>query len=123
MPIYSIGRTTVNDMKRDAAKTEKHTSKMESPGSNIKVRKTMKLANLDQLDTVVHQWFIQARSQDIQISGLIIMAKAIEIKKKISGDLTSKASMGWLYRFCFIDCADMDISGEKLSADSSVIAE
>ena len=61
-PIYGIEWTTVNNIKTDADKIEKHASKMESTNINIKVRKNMKPTKLDQLNTAMYQWFIQAHS-------------------------------------------------------------
>ena len=84
MPTHTIGLTTVSIIKRDADKTEKHASTMQSIDGNIKVRKTMKPGKLDQLDTVVYQWFILAL-MGIPVSDPIKIAKASEIKKKIIG--------------------------------------
>ncbi|KAK9709033.1 hypothetical protein QE152_g26838 [Popillia japonica] len=81
-PIYGVGRTTVNDIKRDAKKIENHVSKMKNADGNVKARKTMRPAKLDQLDTVMYQWFSQACSQGTHLTGPIIQAKAIEMNKK-----------------------------------------
>lgn len=123
-PIYGIGRTTVNDIKRDADKIESHVSKMQTTDGDVKVRKTMKPAKLQQLDTVMYQWFVQARSQGIPLSGPIVMIKAVEMNKNLGGDPSFKASIGWLDKFKRRHgIRQLDISGEKLSADSAVIAE
>lgn len=45
---------------RDLDKTEKNACKMESSDSNIKSRKTMKPAKLDQTHLCTNGWFIQA---------------------------------------------------------------
>lgn len=122
--IYGIGRTTVNDIKRDADKIEQHVSTMQSMDGDVRTRKTMKPAKYDELDTAMYRWFIQARSQGIPLSGPIIMAKAVEMNNKLDGDSSFKASIGWLDKFKFRHgIRQLDISGEKLSADSSVIAE
>ncbi|KAK9717653.1 Tc5 transposase DNA-binding domain [Popillia japonica] len=65
---------------------------MENADGNVKARKTMKPAKLDQLDTVMCQWFIQARSQRMPLTGPIIQAKAIEMNKKLGDDSSFKAS-------------------------------
>lgn len=123
-PIYGVGRTTVNDIKRDAEKIENHVSKMENSDGNVKARKTMKPAKLEHLDTIMYQWFIQARSQGMPLTGPIIQAKAIEINKKVGGDSSFKASIGWLEKFkSRHGIRQLDISGEKLSADSTVVAD
>ncbi|XP_049958140.1 uncharacterized protein LOC126474706 [Schistocerca serialis cubense] len=65
--IYGIGRTTVNDIKRDADKIEQHVSTMQSMDGDVRTRKTMKPAKYDELDTAMYRWFIQARSQGIPL--------------------------------------------------------
>lgn len=122
--IYGVGRTTVNDIKRDAEKIEQHVSKMQSTDGDVKTRKTMKPARYEELDNAVYQWFIQARSQGIPISGPIIMTKAIEFNKKLDGDPNFKASTGWLDKFKFRHgIRQLDISGEKLSSNSAIIED
>jgi nicotinic acid phosphoribosyltransferase len=44
--IYGVGRTTVNDIKRDAVKIEQHVSKMQNIDGDPKTRKTMKSAKI-----------------------------------------------------------------------------
>lgn len=122
--IYGVGRTTVNDIKRDAEKIEQHVSQMQSNDGDVRSRKTMKSAKYEQLDNVMYQWFIQARSQGIPLSGPIITTKAGEMNKKLDSDPNFKASTGWLDKFKFRHgIRQLDISGEKLSANSAVIAE
>lgn len=54
----------------------------------------------------------------------IIMAKAGEMNKNLDGDPNFKVSMGWLDKFKFrYGIRQLDISGEKLSANSAVVAE
>lgn len=79
---YGVGRTTVNDVKWDAEKIEQHVSQMQSNDGDVRSRKTMKSAKYEQLDNVMYQWFIQARSQGIPLSGPIITTKAGEMNKK-----------------------------------------
>jgi len=122
--IYGVGRTTVNDIKRDAEKIEQHVSLMKSNDSDVKSRKTMKPAKYEQLDNVMYQWFIQAQSQGIPLSGPIIMAKAIAMIRKLNGDPNFKASIGWPYKFKFRQgIRQLDISGEKFSANCAVVAK
>lgn len=122
--IYGVGRTTVNDIKRDAEKIEQHVSMMQRTDGNVKSRKTMKPAKYEQLDNAMYQWFIQARSQGIPLTGPIIMTKAGEMNKKLDADLNFKASVGWLDKFKFRHgIRQLDISGEKLSANGEIIDE
>ncbi|XP_050059775.1 jerky protein homolog-like [Aphis gossypii] len=104
--IYGVGRTTVNDIKRDAEKIEQHVSQMQINDGDVKSRKTMKLP------------------EGIPLSGPIITTNASEMNKKLDGDPNFKARTGWLDKFKFRHVIhQLDISGEKLSANSAVIAE
>lgn len=120
---YDVGRTTSNDIKRDSDKIENHVSKMQSTDGDVQTRKTMKAAKYKQLDNAMYQWFIQARSQGIPLSGPIIMAKAVVMNKKLNADPNFKASVGWIDKFKFRHgIRQLNISGERLSADSTGIA-
>jgi len=122
--IYGVGRTTVNDLKRDAEKIEQHVSLMQSNDGDVKSRKTMKLTKYEQLDNIMYQWFVQVRSQGIPLSGPIIMAKAIAMNEKLNGDPNFIANIGWLEKFKFRhSIRQLDISREKLSANCAVVAE
>lgn len=122
--VFGVGRTTVNDIKRNSEKIEQHVSKMQTTDADVKTRKTMKPAKYEELDSVMYQWFIQSRSQGVPLSGPIIMAKAVQMNKKLNGDPAFKASIGWLDKFKFRHgIRQLEISGEKLSANSSVISE
>jgi len=52
------------------------------------------------------------------------MTKASEINKRLDGDPNFKASMGWLDKFKFRhSIRRLNISGNKLSANCSIVAE
>lgn len=42
----------------------------------------MKNPSLEQLNTVIYQWFIQTRSKGVPLSEPIIQEKTLELKKK-----------------------------------------
>ncbi|XP_060876990.1 jerky protein homolog-like [Metopolophium dirhodum] len=92
--IYGVGRTTMNDIKRDAEKIEQHVPLMQSNDGDVRSHKTKKPEKYEQLDNVMHQWFIQARSKGIPFSDPILMAKAIAMNIKLNGDPNFKASIG-----------------------------
>lgn len=75
--VYGVGRSTVYDIKKDDDKIEKHASKMQSSNGNLSVGKTMKSSIFAQLDTVIKQWFFQARSKCVHLSGPFMQKKAI----------------------------------------------
>uniref|UniRef100_A0A452HST6 HTH CENPB-type domain-containing protein n=1 Tax=Gopherus agassizii TaxID=38772 RepID=A0A452HST6_9SAUR len=63
-------------------------------------RKKVKFANNDSLDSALYQWFVQARSEGVPISGPILKAQAEKFDRLINGNESKfKASNGWLDRF------------------------
>lgn len=44
------------------------------------------MKKLEQLDSVVYQWFIQTRSRGVPLSGPIIQVNAMESHKKSNGE-------------------------------------
>lgn len=66
----------------------------------IKACKTMKSAKFDHPDKTIYPLFIQATSRGIPLSSLIIMIKVVEMNRKLEGDPTCKASVGWLDSLC-----------------------
>lgn len=65
----------MNDLKRNSEKIEQYdVLQMQSNNGDVRSHKTMKPAKYEQLDDVMYQWFIQARSQEIPLSGPIIMS-------------------------------------------------
>ncbi|KAL4089826.1 hypothetical protein QTP88_024787 [Uroleucon formosanum] len=68
--------------------------------------------------------FIQTSSQGVPLSGPIIQVKAMEFHKKLNGEHSFNASTRWHHRFRnHHGIRQLDISGEKLSSDSSNVIE
>ena len=80
------------------------------------------------VDIATYTWFVDQRLQGTPISGPIICAKALKFYDLLYpqlpvGKVPFKASEGWLCRFKDrhgIHC--LNVQGEKLSADTSVIS-
>ncbi|CAB3220360.1 unnamed protein product [Arctia plantaginis] len=82
-------------------------------------RKTMKTATNKNLEDAVFKWFLQQRSMGNPISGPILCEKAKILAEKL-GYSSFKASNGWLRNFKFRHgVRELDLAGEKLSADSA----
>ena len=80
----------------------------------------MKLASNTNLDDAVFKWFTQKRCQGEPISGPILYEKAVQFNEKLGGTSNFQASTGWLKRFkSRHGIRELQIEGEKLSADSS----
>lgn len=85
-------------------------------------RKRLRLANDDKLDQALFCWFVQTRSDGIQVSGPILCAQALKLDKELKGESsTFKASSRWLMRWKKRHgIASNAISGEIKSADNEV---
>lgn len=78
----------------------------------------MKAATNKDLEDAVFKWFLQQRSMGNPISGPILCEKAKILAQKL-GCSSFKASNGWLRNFkSRHGVRELDLSGEKLSADS-----
>ena len=63
-------------------------------------RKHARLAKDQQLDSALHQWFVQARAEGVPISVAIVQAQAEKFDKNLKGEDSSfKANTGRLDRF------------------------
>ncbi|KAG6940245.1 tigger transposable element derived 5 [Chelydra serpentina] len=63
-------------------------------------RNKIKFANDERLDSALYQWFVQAHSEGVPISGPILKAQAEKLDHLINGNESKfKASNGWLDRF------------------------
>uniref|UniRef100_A0A8C0GVW8 HTH CENPB-type domain-containing protein n=1 Tax=Chelonoidis abingdonii TaxID=106734 RepID=A0A8C0GVW8_CHEAB len=82
-------------------------------------RKKVKFANDESLDSALYQWFVQARSEGVSISGPILKAQAEKFDRLINGNESKfKASNGWLDRFKKKHTiSQVLVSGEIYSAD------
>ncbi|XP_053886759.1 tigger transposable element derived 5-like [Malaclemys terrapin pileata] len=82
-------------------------------------RKKVKFANDESLGSALYQWFVQARSEGVPISGPILKAQAEKFDRLINGNESKfKASNGWLDRFKRRHTiSQVLVSGEIRSAD------
>lgn len=116
---YQVGKSTITDIKKQKTSICNFISQLDSSDGSTS-RKTMKLASNMNLDNAVYKWFAQKRSQGEPISGPILCEKAVQFNKKLRGQSNFQASRGWLKRFrSRHGIRELQIQGEKLSADSS----
>ncbi|XKL60062.1 hypothetical protein PGB90_001078 [Kerria lacca] len=88
---------TINDIIKNSNDIEKFTSQMESLNGQPKVRKTMKKAANETLESALYLWYIQKRSENIPLSSPIIAEKAKFFNSKLHGDPISKQVLvGWI---------------------------
>ncbi|XP_067136655.1 jerky protein homolog-like [Centruroides vittatus] len=115
---YGVGKATISRIKKNSDAIKKFASVFDSEGGSLH-RKTMRMAENQDLDTAVYTWFIQVRSQGQPISGPMICEKALEMNKKLGGNADFKATNGWLKRFkSRHGIRQSDKRAEKLLADT-----
>lgn len=114
--MYGVGQATISDIKKNKATLLNFVSVLENEDGSSS-RKSMKTATNVDLENAVFKWFLQQRSLGNPISGPILCEKAKIFAEKL-GNATFKASNGWLRNFkSRHGVRELDLSGEKLSAD------
>ncbi|XP_054744414.1 jerky protein homolog-like [Anastrepha obliqua] len=120
---FNVGKSTVNDWRRDRRSIEEFCSKMESD-RNLYSRCTRKNPICEVVDEALWIWFLQERRRGTPIGGPILKEKALAIHQKINigGDFV--ASDGWLNRWKKRHGIHFaHVSGEKMSANTSGATE
>ncbi|XP_017790206.1 PREDICTED: jerky protein homolog-like [Habropoda laboriosa] len=93
-----VGTSTVSDWKKNRKEIEDFCAKMVSRDS-LGNRGTIKKAKNVRLDDALYVWYIKERENGIPVSGPILRKKALTLNKKVGGDPTFTASVGWLGRW------------------------
>ena len=97
---FGISKQQISDMRKNKDKILKFTDSIEtSEGLN---RKSLKLADDEQLDKTLYAWFIQQRSSGTPISGPLLQEKAKHSSTQLNTEVADhefKASTGWLKKF------------------------
>lgn len=93
-----VGISTVSDWKKNRKEIEDFCAKMVSRDS-LGNRGTIKKAKNVTLDDALYMWYIQELENGVPMSGPILRKKALSLNKKLGGDPTFTASVGWLGRW------------------------
>lgn len=93
-----VGISTVSDWKKNRKEIEDFCAKMVSRDS-LGNRGTIKKAKNVTLDDALYMWYIQELENGIPMSGPTLRKKALSLNKKLGGDPTFTASVGWLGRW------------------------
>lgn len=113
---FGVGAATITDIKNNSEKILSLVTTLET-GDGCSSRKVMKKAKDEQHENAVFTWFLQQRSIGQPISGPILCEKARMFSEKMG--VGFKASTGWIRNFKNRHgIRELDIAGEKLSADS-----
>lgn len=119
----NVGKSTVNDWRRDRSSIEDFCLKIESD-KTLSTRCTKKKPHCDIVDEALWLWFLQERRRGTPISGPILKEKALAIHQKIENRREFVASEGWIDRWKKRHGVHFaSVSGEKLSADATGAAD
>ena len=94
---FGIGKQQISDIRKNKDKILKFTDSIET-SEGLK-RKSLKLADDEQLDKSLYAWFIQQRSTGTPISGPLLQVKAKHFSTQLNAETADrefKASTGWL---------------------------
>uniref|UniRef100_A0A1B6LJJ7 HTH CENPB-type domain-containing protein n=1 Tax=Graphocephala atropunctata TaxID=36148 RepID=A0A1B6LJJ7_9HEMI len=115
--VYKVGTSTISDIKKNKSSIVNFVSVLENEDGSSS-RKSMKTAENKELEEAVFKWFLQQRTLGNPLSGPIICEKATLFAEKMNSLGSFKASNGWLRNFkARQGIRELDLSGEKLSAD------
>ena len=92
---FGVAKQTVSDLKKKKVALKKYAVENNVGANND--RRTMKPALNTNLDAAVLKWYLQQRSQGINVRGVEIMAAAEELAQHMN--VKCQASQGWLWRF------------------------
>ncbi|KAK1130636.1 hypothetical protein K0M31_020519 [Melipona bicolor] len=112
-----VGTSTVSDWKKNRKEIEDFCAKMVSRDS-LGNRGTIKKAKNVTLDDALYMWYIQERENGVPVSGPILRKKALSLNKKLGGDPTFTASVGWLGRWKARHGIRLTLCSESLLEDA-----
>lgn len=116
-----VGEVTVGDWRRNRIKIEQFCSQKcnETPAEK---RKSMRTSDYEKTSKALFLWFTQQRNKGTPISGPILQEKAVFFRNQFKEGEDFTASVGWLDRWKKrYGVRQLNICGEKLSADTSVV--
>ena len=120
---FGISKQQISDIRKNKDKILKFTDSIET-SEGLK-RKSLKLADDEQLEKALYAWFIQQRSTGTPISGPLLQEKAKHFSTQLNteaADREFKASTGYPEKFkTRHGIRNLSIQGEKLSAAEETV--
>ena len=113
---FGISKQQISDIWKNKDKILKFTDSIET-SEGLK-RKSLKLANDEQLDKALYAWFIQQRSTGAPISGPFLQEKAKHFSTQLNTETVDrelKASTGFCLPFYLINIHVFDYPDSRLS--------
>lgn len=111
-----VGTSTVSDWKKNRKEIEDFCAKMLSRHS-LGNRGTTKKAKNVTLDDALYAWYTKELETGVLLTGPILRKKALSLNKKLGGDPSFTASVGWLGRWKARHGIKLTLSGESLLED------
>ena len=120
---FGISKQQISDRRKNKDKILKFTDSIETC-EGLK-RKSLKLADDEQMDKALYAWFIQQRSTGTPISGRLLQGKAKHFSTQLNTEVADrefKASTGWLEKFkTRHGIRNLSIQCKKLSAAEETV--
>ncbi len=114
-----VGKTQIHDiLKRKHEVLEEYNN-----NSNLEFKRLRRTTTYDDINDLCHQWFVEATSRRIPVSGPLIKERALKFAKDFGLD-SFKASNGWLESFIKRNnIVFKTMSGERGSVDLQVTSD
>ncbi|XP_005302607.2 jerky protein homolog [Chrysemys picta bellii] len=117
MQEYNVGSSTIYDIKAQKGQLLKFFASCES-NKAVEQRHTLHMPKLEQLDSVLYEWFSLKRSEGASISGPMLIEKAKDFYKQMQLTEPCAFSDGWLSCFKLRHgIRKLDVPSEQKSAD------
>jgi hypothetical protein len=114
---YSVGSSTVYDLKKQKSELLKFYADSDTPKA-MSSRKTLHTSRVNDVNTVLFEWFRQRRSEGVPVSGLLLIQQAKKVHNDLKINKTCNYSQGWLHHFKLCHgIRKLSVSGKKLSVD------
>lgn len=114
---YNVGKSTVYDLQKQKKKILSFFADSDTPLEMDK-RKSTRQANNEDMDKVMIAWVRQRRSENIPLTGPMIIAQAKIFHEELQIETPCEYSLGWLDKFKKRHgIRQLRISGDKASAD------
>nr|XP_014431724.1 jerky protein homolog [Pelodiscus sinensis] len=117
MQEYNVGSSTIYDIKAQKGQLLKFFASCES-NKAVEQRRTLHMPKLEQLDSVLYEWFSLKRSEGATISGPMLIEKAKDFYKQMQLTEPCAFSDGWLSCFKLRHgIRKLNVSSEQKLAD------
>ncbi|KAJ3640561.1 hypothetical protein Zmor_003854 [Zophobas morio] len=116
---YGVGKSTICDIKKKRCSINQY---LTNADNETPQRETLKLCKHPEMEHALFICILQERARHTPLNGELICEKAKWFYQKLTGKDDFNASSGWLHKFKKRHgIRQLQITGEKLSADKSAV--